>query len=214
MSHQTPNHAVIAISGPPGAGKSRLVYALVQKLGEALPLHFDDYQPKRVPPSIYPFDPRQWLADGADPNAWNTPDLATHLCRLRRGEPVVGPGPATVLRPKPWIVLEEPFGRARTAMTGLIDMVVFLEVPLEVVLARRLLRAAERPDLQTHPEEQARVVLDYLREEDPWGRELYRVIAEKVRPHCDLVVDGLQPSEALAATIAEWLRRHVANPPS
>src|SRR5262249_16875977 len=69
MTHQTQNHAVIAINGPPGAGKSRLVHALVQTLGEALPLHFDDYQPKRVPPSIYLFDPRQWLAEGADPNA-------------------------------------------------------------------------------------------------------------------------------------------------
>lgn len=73
MAHQTQKPAVIAISGPSGAGKSRLVHTLIQTLGGALPPHFDDYNPKRVPPSTYPLDPRQWIAKGADPNAWETP---------------------------------------------------------------------------------------------------------------------------------------------
>lgn len=211
MTCQTQKRSVIAISGASGVEKSRLVTALVQTLGDAIALHFDDYKPQRTPPSIYPLDPRQWLADGADPKAWETPQLAPDLQRLLRGESVVVPRQGTVLAPKRWIVLEEPFGRARTAMRGLIDVVILMEVPLEVALARRLLRVAERPDPLTHPEEQARVLLAYLRDDHAIGRELYRVITERVRPDCDLIVDGLQPADVLAASTAEWIRQRLGD---
>jgi hypothetical protein len=206
MTHQMQKRTVIAISGASGAGKSSLVMVLVQTLGDATALHFDDYKPERTPPSIYPLDPLQWLADGADPNAWETPQLAADVLRLRHGESVVVPRKGAVLVSKRWIVLEEPFGRTRTVMRDLIDAVILVDVPLEVALARRLLRVAERPDLLADPDEQARALQTYLRVDHPIGKELYRVITERVRPDCDLVVDGLQPSEVVAASIADWIR--------
>src|SRR2546430_16937481 len=67
---------VIAISGASGTGKSTLVKALVQTLGNAVPLYFDDYKPQIVATSHYPIDLVKWVADGADPNAWETPQLS------------------------------------------------------------------------------------------------------------------------------------------
>jgi uridine kinase len=54
---------VIAVSGPPGAGKSTTIRKLVARLGDAVALYFDDYEAS----SIYP-DMAPWLATGADPN--------------------------------------------------------------------------------------------------------------------------------------------------
>jgi uridine kinase len=137
---------VIAISGASGTGKSTLVKALVQTLGDAVPLYFDDYNPHSVATSHYPLDLVKWVADGADPNAWETPQLALDLRSLRRGEPIKLPGKGGVLLPKRVLVLEDPFGRERTGMKDVIDFVIAIDAPLEIALARRLLRIAERPD--------------------------------------------------------------------
>lgn len=45
---------VIAINGASGAGKSTLVKALVQELGDAVSVYFDDYDPRNVASSKYP----------------------------------------------------------------------------------------------------------------------------------------------------------------
>jgi Transposase DDE domain len=79
--------------------------AAVQRIS----LHFDDYKLQRTPPSIYPLDPHQWLADGADPNAWETPQLAPDVQHLLRGDSVVVPRHGTVLASKRWNV-ERTFG--------------------------------------------------------------------------------------------------------
>ena len=66
---------VIAINGASGSGKSTLVKALVQELGNAVAMYFDDYDPRIVPSSKYPTDISQWINNGADPNKWETPQL-------------------------------------------------------------------------------------------------------------------------------------------
>ena len=209
MNNHDQKRYVIAISGASGTGKSTLVKALVQILGDAVPLYFDDYNPHTVATSHYPIDLVKWVADGADPNAWETPQLALDLRSLRRGEPIKLPGKGEVLLPKRVLVLEEPFGRERTVMKDVIDFVIAIDAPLEIALARRLLRIAERPDFLDHLEEQSRAMLSYVRDYLHIGRELYIAINEQVRKHCDLVLDGMKPIDALADTTTEWLRNRI-----
>lgn len=194
---------VIAINGASGSGKSTLVKALVQELGNAIAMYFDDYDPRIVSSSKYPADITQWVNDGANPDEWETPQLAEDLQILKLGNSVTNPKTKEVLQPATFIVLEEPFGREREAMRGLIDYVVAIDIPLEIALARRLLEIPELPYFSEHPEESLPAILRYLRSYlHHSARELYIAVNQQVSKNCDLVVDGTRPIDVLAADIA------------
>jgi uridine kinase len=126
---------VIALSGPSGAGKSTVVRNLVARLGDAMALYLDDYEASSTYPAM-----ERWLADGADPNQFQTPQLSADLRALRDGQAIRLPHNGQVAQPARVIVLEEPFGRERAEVAGLIDFVICVDLPLEIALARKMLR--------------------------------------------------------------------------
>src|SRR5262245_10253707 len=126
---------VVAISGMSGAGKTSVVRRTVELLGDAVALHFDDY----ISVSTYPPDLRVWMEEGADVEVWKTPQLADDIRSLRAGKAITLPGGA-VVEPADVLVIEEPFGKMRKEMAGLIDLAVHIDVPQDILLARRLLR--------------------------------------------------------------------------
>src|SRR5581483_7957212 len=203
---------VIAINGASGAGKSTLVKALAQELGDTVSVYFDDYDPRNVASSKYPADITQWVNDGANPDEWETPQLVEDLQTLRQGNSVTNPKTKEVLQPAAFIVLEEPFGREREAIKDLIDFVVAIDVPLEIALARRLLEIPEMPYFSEHPEESLPAITRYLRSYlYHSSRELYIAVNQQVRKNCDLVVDGMRPTDVLATEIAEKVRIVIAS---
>ena len=66
--------------------------------------------------------------------------MTADLLELRQGRPIHRLQTKHVMMPTPIIVVEEPFGRSRPELGVLIDFVAVLDTPLEVALARRLLR--------------------------------------------------------------------------
>lgn len=199
------NRLVISVSGASGAGKTTLVRETVRRLGEgAAVLFFDAY----AATSHYPPDMGQWLRRGADPAAWRTPRLAKDLRALKEGIPVVLPDEKTRVAPAPFILLEEPFGRARPEMASLIDLAVFIDLPLEIALARRLLRTLSAKRFQEAPEAAADHLRDYLNRYLNEGvRELYLAAAGIARRSSDVVLDGKLSADALADTLVEMMRQ-------
>ena len=192
---------VIAVSGPSGAGKSTLVRNLVARLGDAVALFLDDYEAS----SIYP-DMTQWLADGADPNQFQTPQLHMDLRALRAGQAITQPHNGQIAHPAGVIVLEEPFGRERAEMAGLIDFVICVDLPLEIALTRKLLRMLNFFVDEQTPDAFAKHLQFFL----PWylesGRELYRLVQQRVLRSCDLIADGMLPPDALADSVEAAVR--------
>ena len=187
---------VIAISGPSGAGKSTLIDALVKRLGDAASLSFDDYEST----SVYP-PAKQWLADGADPNQFQTPGFVADIHRLKNGEAILHPDTKEEIKPKRFLVLEEHFGRERDAMKELIDYVVLIDIPLEIAHARKLLRKGDFLPWEDNPD----LFIKNLREHLDWymrvGRDFYLAVNNTVGKSCDLIVDGMLPTSEIAEKV-------------
>ena len=201
MSQTNNPSYVIALSGPSGAGKSTLLQELALRFGDAVTLRIDDYEAT----SIYP-DTAQWLAEGADPNAFHTPQFIADVCTLRAGFPIVPPTSSVGIRPTRFLIIEEPFGRGRDQLRDCIDFVVHIEIPLEIALARKLLRQ----NAFLPWEQDTDVFIAHLREFLEWylsaGRAFYLAIRERVLKECDLIIDGTRSTEEIAETIVTAVR--------
>lgn len=188
---------VIAIAGASGSGKSTLVRALAQRLKNTETMYFDDYRP-------------------------NYENLTKDLQSLRRGNRITYPVDYRRIDAGKVIILEEPTGRSRKGMNDKIDFLVYINLPLEVSLARVLLRSirqSEDRDInafyetigpqfkQKFTEEKATKLMHilvwqlemYLKEH----RQEYLVDNESNLKDADLVVDGLKPLNQLIPEITE-----------
>jgi uridine kinase len=193
---------VIAIAGPSGSGKTTLVRQVAALLDYATQVYFDDYEGV----SSYPVDMGAWLAGGASPDDWKTPQLAGDLAVLRMGQSVLHPDGATTIHPTPFLVIEEPFGRERHEMAPLIDFVAVIDVPLEVALARRIRRTFRHRSEQHSVEQMVEQLDSYLEFYIELGSALYGSVNARALATCDLAVDGRAPSEQLAEQIVAAVR--------
>jgi uridine kinase len=194
------NHAfVVAVSGISGSGKSSVIARTVELLGDAAVLQFDAY----ASVSTYPQNLKEWLEQGADVNAFQTPRLAEDVRRLRVGEAVSLPD-HRVVAPAATLLLEEPFGRMRREMAPLIDFAAHLDVPADVLLARRLLRRL------TEERELGEVLYDRLTRDLEQhlaaGRELDRRGATEIAAAADVILDGTKSVEENAQVLAREIR--------
>jgi len=194
-------HVIIAISAISGGGKSTVAHKLVEVLGDAVAIHFDDY----TTPDTFPKDPVMLLEGGADFNRIKSPLLAHHLQALQRGESITSPNDNKIVAPAKYIIFEGPLGRAQQETGQYIDFLVFIDTPLEVGLARRILRstpisaveAMTREALIEQLSELGWLAENYLQ----WMRRIYLAQIEFVKPASDLIVAWDQSVDELAQAI-------------
>jgi len=107
--------------------------------------------------------------------------------------------------PTPIIVVEEPFGRSRPELGRLIDFVAVLDTPLEVALARRLLRelrCGEKSERGSLPSRHIKFLEEYL---ERGVRDLYVAVQRLAVKRADVVLDGLLAPDDLADKIISLL---------
>src|SRR4030095_2055179 len=126
---------VIAIAGHSGAGKSTLIEHLRSRLGDANALSLDEYESS----STYP-PASKWIEDGADPNEFQTPQFDADIRALKNGKSIIHPETGKEIKPNPFLIIEEPFGRGRDVLRDLIDFVVYIDPPLEIAYIRKISR--------------------------------------------------------------------------
>lgn len=161
---------VVAISGFPGAGKTTLTRQLAAHFGVPI-VSYDDHETiTRQPPEMV----RDWVARGSDYDEIKLDSLLAALDAAAASAP-------------PFILLDTLLGRAHAASGGRIDLSLWLDVPADIALARKLRQAGQRvgDDLR-QAREFAAWVASYTRQYEQFIAGTYVTQAERVRPAADV----------------------------
>jgi uridine kinase len=179
---------IVALAGPPGCGKTTLAMALTARLPDGAVLCMDGFD---IPAGMSADALEEWLDDGADFAALRVPGLAEALKALKAGRSVTEPLSGRWVVPARVVLFEMPLGRTSPAIAPLIDRLVWIEVPLDVALARNLLAFDDAADGA------AQYLTNYL----SVTRRVLDAQSRMIAPDADLVVDGLLDSGVLAEQV-------------
>ena len=194
---------VIGISAVGGGGKTVVTTRLAQVLGDSVALHFDDYDESNV----HPDDLQRWFAQGACYDAYETPVFTRHLKTLKAGRSICHPVGGTTVGPARYVVADAPLGRAHSDSGRFIDLMVFIDAPLDVAMARRMLRDIERA-AQSTAGEALRHVKDELSGYEARARAIYEHFQARMREASDLIVDGTLSIDLIVERIRAEVKSH------
>lgn len=169
---------VVAIAAVSGGGKTTVVEQLAAHLPHAKALYFDHYQFEG------PEDIIAWLNAGADYNEWGLKPLLDELGLL-------------LTQPIDYILLDFPFAKQQTQSSKYIDATIFIDTPLDVALARRLMR--DFSDAETAD------ILENVQYYADYGRAAYLHMLSDIKPNSDKVIDGTKSVSEIVDAIAEYL---------
>ncbi|WP_075201860.1 AAA family ATPase [Floricoccus tropicus] len=167
---------IISIAAVSGGGKTTIVNALKKKLGDINTLYFDDYT---FESEVENFN--NWVLEGADYNVWNLEPLIKDIEKI-------------IIEDKcDLLILDYPFAYLNDKIKGYIDFSIFIDTPLDIALARRILR-----DFKNSSASEIRKELQiYLN----FARIAFTQMQKDVLPSSDLVIDGSKSIEEIVDEI-------------
>ncbi len=144
-------------------------------------------------------------------NLWKTPQFAEDLAALKRGESIESAVGDAAISPTEFIVIEEPMGRGRDEMAKSIDFVALIDTPLDIALARNLLRVDGTNTSANMRQGTKELVIassrEFVRDYLDVSRSVYIAVQEQVAADCDLVLDGRLPPDELADQLVGAVHR-------
>lgn len=172
---------VIGISGHPGAGKTTLTCALATYFGVPA-LFYDDFETITSRP---PAEIGAWMMRGSD---YDEIDLSPLLVALQE---------ASLARPR-FILLDTLLGRAHQATGSQIALSLWLDVPADIALARKLHEASKsvgrEPDRAL---DFAGWIAAYTIQYERFISHTYRIQVEQVRGRADVVLPRASEPETM-----------------
>lgn len=163
---------VIAIGAVTAGGKTTVVNAMKVRLPRTASLHFDDYSFEGEVEDFY-----KWVSEGADYNVWDLSPLKTDVEKARNSGDY------------DYLLLDYPFAYLNQMMKDDLDCCIFIDTPLDIAMARRVLRdmkAASADDIRNE-------MNAYLK----YARAAYVHMLETVLPSSDYVIDGTNTLEEI-----------------
>lgn len=177
---------IIGIAGGTGSGKTTLAENIIEHFGDRISiLRHDDYYKAHNDMS---YEERSHL-NYDHPDAFDTPLLADHLMRLRRGEDVDSPtydytvhnrsSEVRRVKASPVVLLEGILIFADEAITSQLDLKIFVDTDADVRILRRIVR-----DVKERARTLESVVSQYLTTVKP----MHEAFVEPSKKRADLIV--------------------------
>ncbi|MDE7221010.1 MAG: hypothetical protein K2O45_15560 [Oscillospiraceae bacterium] len=167
---------VIAIAAVTAGGKTTTVNAVKSRLPNVRTLHFDDYVFEGEVEDFH-----QWVLDGADYNVWDLAPLKEDILRIKKDENC------------DYLILDYPFAYCNQQIREYIDVAVFIDTPLDIALARWILR-----DMGDASGEEIRNDLNgYLK----YARAAFVQMQKDILPSSDHVIDGAADKETIVENV-------------
>ena len=181
---------VVAVAAPIGGGKTSLVKAIANKLKDATTIHYDHYEKTTQEPV---HNLVQWMKNGANFNDFIAPNLSYDLDRLKRGESVIDPLTQMKIASKKYIIFEMPLGKEHQDTKGYIDLLIWIEIPLDIALARKVKEFTDM-FLTKHKQEGYKDCIVWLNKYiDNYlnvVRDVLQIQKKAVRAKADIIIDG------------------------
>jgi uridine kinase len=171
---------VVAIASVSGGGKTAITRELQHRMQHADALYFDD-EDYDVTSGIV--DICQWVEDGADYDLWNLQTFAQRIQVLL----------SDTERSVDFVFLDYPFAFKQKQIGILIDYAIFIDTPLDIAMARRVLRDFSQTITRNICED----MKGYLSR----GRNAFLHMVDTIKPDSDFVVDGSLPVTAIVDLI-------------
>ena len=169
---------IIAVSAVTAGGKTTAVNAVKEKLPRCTSLHFDDYSFEGEVDDFH-----QWVLDGTDYNVWNLSPLKADI------ENIISSGEYD------YLLLDYPFAYRNDLIRDYIDCAVFIDTPLDIAMARRILRDMKDASADEIREE----MKTYLN----FARVAYVQMLKDIKPSSDYVIDGVQDLEYITMELLD-----------
>ena len=156
---------IIAIGAVTAGGKTTVVNAIKDRLPRTASLHFDDYSFEGEVE-----DYSKWASEGADVHIWDLSPLKADIDKLvRSGE-------------YDCLLLDYPFAYQHQMIKPYLDCCIFIDTPLDIAMARRVLR-----DMKEATSDEIRNEMDtYLN----GARIAYTEMVKVHMSTSDYVIDG------------------------
>ena len=127
----------------------------------------------------------QWVLDGADYNVWNLKPLEEDILEIME------------IGKCDYLILDYPFAYCHEKLKKYINKAIFIDTPLDVALARRVLR-----DMTDSSGDEIRTDLElYLK----YARIAFLQMQKDVLPSSDHIIDGTLGVDDLVEKILEIL---------
>ncbi len=166
---------IIAIASVTAGGKTTVVNELKKQIPNTRSLHFDDYSFEGEVDDFC-----TWIKQGADYNVWNLEPLIKDILEMKKTD-------------TEYLLLDYPFAYCHKALSEYIDRAIFIDTPLDIAMARRVLR-----DMNNATGEEIRNDLEiYLK----YARIAYVQMLKDVLPSSDHIIDGTKELEEIAEEI-------------
>ena len=173
---------IIAIGAVKAGGKTTVVNAMKDRLPRTASLHFDDYA---FVGEVEDFP--KWISEGSDVHVWDLSPLKADIERIiRNGE-------------YDYLLLDYPFSYQHQMIKDYLDCCIFIDTPLDIAMARRVLR-----DMKEATADEIRNEMDtYLK----YARIAYVQMLKDHLSTSDYIIDGAKELEDIINEATEIVLR-------